>query len=273
MTVRDDQGYGPAPIKHRTLFLSDLHLGAMGCRADLIHDFLMRNTADTIYLVGDILDIWHPIVPHWTRDHDAVLSLLFRRVREGVRVIYTPGNHDAEMRSHYGLPLPGFEIVEDCVHVAADGRQFYVLHGDVCDPRILRWHVATRMGSRANHLLRSLDGWLKRARRDVPGTPERTVIEVVLGWVNAALLFGNRFEERPIELARARGLGGVICGHFHQARLRRTEDDILYANCGDWMDSFTALAETADGELRLIEWAEQAAPAPAAGLVPGAQGA
>jgi UDP-2,3-diacylglucosamine pyrophosphatase LpxH len=45
-------------IRVRTLFLSDLHLGTKGCQAALLLDFLRDVDADTIYLVGDIVDGW-----------------------------------------------------------------------------------------------------------------------------------------------------------------------------------------------------------------------
>ncbi|MBI5263835.1 MAG: UDP-2,3-diacylglucosamine diphosphatase, partial [Bradyrhizobium sp.] len=42
--------------RFRTLFISDVHLGARGSQADLLLDFLRHHHADTIYLVGDIID-------------------------------------------------------------------------------------------------------------------------------------------------------------------------------------------------------------------------
>ena len=46
------------PRRVRTLFLSDIHLGTRGCQADKLLDFLRHYEADTIYLVGDIVDGW-----------------------------------------------------------------------------------------------------------------------------------------------------------------------------------------------------------------------
>ena len=46
------------PVRVRTLFLSDLHLGTRGCQAGLLLTFLRDYDADTIYLVGDIVDGW-----------------------------------------------------------------------------------------------------------------------------------------------------------------------------------------------------------------------
>jgi UDP-2,3-diacylglucosamine pyrophosphatase LpxH len=44
--------------QYRTIWISDIHLGTRGCKADFLIDFLCYNDADTIYLVGDIIDGW-----------------------------------------------------------------------------------------------------------------------------------------------------------------------------------------------------------------------
>jgi UDP-2,3-diacylglucosamine pyrophosphatase LpxH len=47
----------------------------------------------------------------------------------------------------------------------------------------------------------------------------------------------------------------VVCGHIHKAEIRDI-DGLLYCNDGDWVESLTALAETADGELEIIHWTQ-----------------
>ena len=249
----DPETYAPRLAQtHRTLFLSDFHLGALGCRADRILDFLNANEADTIYLVGDILDTWHPLVPHWTDTHDRIVRLLKRRSREGTRIVYLPGNHDHVVRGRDGRTLGGIEVIEQAVHTAADGRRYLVLHGDCCDARIFRSHLSTRIGSRIDGGLRSLDAWLKGLRSTLHPM-DRSLIEAALRSVNALMHLGNRFEMRVSDLARAQGMDGVICGHSHRAALH-DEFGILYGNCGDWVDSFTAIAENEIGAFVLLRW-------------------
>jgi UDP-2,3-diacylglucosamine pyrophosphatase LpxH len=47
----------------------------------------------------------------------------------------------------------------------------------------------------------------------------------------------------------------VICGHIHHAVIR---DDLglRYINCGDWVESCTAVIENFDGGFELVRWAE-----------------
>lgn len=236
----------PSRTHHRTLFLSDFHLGARGCAAAAILTFLQKNHADTIYLVGDILDIWHPVMAHWSAVHDAILADLLARAQSGVRVIYLPGNHDHALRRHYGHHLGCIEVAEQAIHIAQDGRRYLVLHGDVADGRVLRSHIMTRIGSRLDALLRALDGRLS----DGTGTP--TVISRLLARYNCLLQFGDRYRDKLLKRATDAGADGVICGHSHIAALQEC-DGKIYANCGDWVDSLTAIAERADGGLQLLE--------------------
>lgn len=69
---------------------------------------------------------------------------------------------------------------------------------------------------------------------------------------------GRKHERLLVERARKKGLHGVICGHFHIAGLH-DDHGLTYANCGDWLDSMTALAEDHSGTLSLLSWRPVAA--------------
>lgn len=257
-------GAGSVPIKaqwHRALFLSDLHLGAQGCAADRILTFLERNDADTIYLVGDVLDVWDPLFVRWSVTHDRILDILRDRAARGSRLVYLTGNHDRALRRHGAAALQGrydlpVEVAERAVHRGGDGRDYLVLHGDVCDARLLRRHICTRIGSRMDGALRLVDGLLRRLRLTF-GPDRRGPVEAAICAVNALTYRNHRHEIRLTTLARSQGLQGVICGHFHLAALH-DRHGIRYVNCGDWVDSMTAVAEGMDGTLRLIGLPEAA---------------
>ena len=65
--------------------------------------------------------------------------------------------------------------------------------------------------------------------------------------------FINDFENILSTHAKKRKYDGVICGHIHKAEIRDI-DGIKYLNCGDWVESCTALIETHDGEWRILEF-------------------
>ncbi len=62
--------------------------------------------------------------------------------------------------------------------------------------------------------------------------------------------FGNVTVE-----ALASGLDGVICGHIHTPVIKRI-DGLTYINCGDWVDSCTAIVEHYDGRMQLVRWTQ-----------------
>lgn len=247
---------GPAATAHhhRSLFLSDLHLGALAGRPDAILSFLLHTHADHIYLVGDILDLWHPFRPVWSDRHQAVLDILRARAAAGAKIHYLYGNHDKAIATpdeQRRLGLTFATVAAKVTHIGADGQRYLVLHGDVVDMRLLRWSVCTRLGSRIDGLMRGAERRL-RALRSITQEPEKTVIDVLSAWLNGLIYAGQAHERRLVGLARASAHDGVICGHFHIPALHDTHG-IVYANCGDWVDSRTALVETHGGSLQLLD--------------------
>jgi UDP-2,3-diacylglucosamine pyrophosphatase LpxH len=250
---------------HRSLFLSDLHLGSISARPDLVLQFLEHNEARHYVLVGDILDLWQPMPVHWPPAAQAVVDHLRARHLDGARLTYITGNHDPAPDAAPDPRRLPIAAQADLDHVAADGRRYLVVHGDCQDHRLLRAHMLTRLGTWADQGLRRLDRALSRLA-GTAGPERRSVIEWLLSCVNAALYPVRSHERRLADLARTGGFDGVICGHFHLAGFHQ-DHGVIYANCGDWVDSFTALAEGHDGRLRLLGGREAMAGYP--GVVPG----
>jgi len=126
---------GQQEVKHfRTLFLSDIHLGSKAAKADFLLDFLKYHEADTIILVGDIVDGWRLKRSwYWPQDCNDVVQKLLRKARKGTRIVYIPGNHDEFLRDFPGMHFGGIEVAERMIHEGADGRRYLVLHGDEFD--------------------------------------------------------------------------------------------------------------------------------------------
>src|SRR5437899_1371538 len=122
----------PSIPEYRTIWISDLHLGTRGCKAEFLLDFLKYTEAERIYLVGDIIDGWRLKRSwYWPQTHNDVIQKVLRKVRKGTRVIYVPGNHDEWLRDYTLLQFGGVEVAHEIIHVTADGRRLLVLHGDV----------------------------------------------------------------------------------------------------------------------------------------------
>jgi len=261
----------PAPTTHAArhfpvLFLSDLHLGSRACRDDLLLSFLQAHTADVIYLVGDIIDTWLPLGVHWTAAQQQVLAILFDRARQGARLVFTPGNHDAFFRRFIGQSMLGVEIHDRIVHKAADGRRYLVVHGDETDLFDARFPKLSRLSTRLDSGMRGLVGWIN-TRRQRRGLPKSNLAERVVKRFNDIVRACDAFEERLSDVARKHKADGIICGHFHKPALH-ADHGVEYANCGDWVENATALVETANGRLLLIDWEAHGVQTSAASRLP-----
>ena len=70
---------GRNSLRYRTVWLSDIHLGFKDCKADYLLDFLDKVECDTLYLLGDIVDMWSMKKRFcWPNSHYEVIRLLFQ---------------------------------------------------------------------------------------------------------------------------------------------------------------------------------------------------
>jgi len=261
----------PAARQYRTVFVSDVHLGTRGCKAELLADFLARNTCETLYLVGDIIDGWQLKYRwYWTDAQTRVVAEILRKVDEGTRVIYVPGNHDEFLREYCGRNIAGIEIVADAIHGTADGRRLLVLHGDQFDGVIGYAKWLAHVGDWAYTLALALNDRLHDIRRRF-GLPYWSLSAYLKRKVKNAVEYVSRFEEVVAKAAAPKGVDGVLCGHIHQAEMRRI-GTILYLNDGDWVESCTALVEDAGGHLEILHWASSTPASDPARVLAGAEG-
>lgn len=240
---------------YRTLFISDVHLGTRSAQTELLLDFLKHNDAETIYLVGDIVDFWRiRRGAIWPQSHNDVLQKLLRKVRKGSRIVFIPGNHDEVLRQYCGQRFGGIEIERQLIHTTADGRRYLVLHGDEFDVvvRCAKWLAF--LGDRGYELALAANQPLNVVRRWL-GFEFWSLSAYLKQRVKSAVNFIGEFESALAEEARRRNVDGIICGHIHHAASR----DMLgvhYINTGDWVESCTAIGETSDGAMQLIDWLE-----------------
>ena len=246
---------GTQPRRWRSVFISDIHLGTPGCRADALLDFLRATHCDWLFLVGDIIDGWQLRRRwYWPQAHNDVVQKLLRKARKGTRVVFVPGNHDEFARRYVAHNFGGIEVAEDWVHTTADGRRLWITHGDLFDGVIqcAKWlaHVGDSLYEFTLRLNRHFNSL--RARL---GLPYWSLSQYLKQKVKRAVSYVGDFEAAVAREARQRGVHGVVCGHIHHAELRDI-DGVLYANDGDWVESLTALVEHHDGRLEIVRWAE-----------------
>lgn len=239
----------------RTLFLSDLHLGTRNCKSNHLLSFLDHVEAERIYLVGDVLDMIElQRRIYWPDSHNEILQRLLERARNGTEVIYVPGNHDSAFRRHLDLSVCSIRIEQRTMHELRDGRRLLVMHGDEIDPLIRPRGAVAWFGDRLYAALMRLDlGWDwvgqqfgRRSYWSLAGYlkrhSERAARTIAI------------FENGARNLAREAGADGVVCGHIHRPAVDRSVEDCIYVNCGDWVESCSAVVESLHGTLEVVHW-------------------
>ncbi|WP_334120739.1 UDP-2,3-diacylglucosamine diphosphatase [Limnobacter sp.] len=251
----DEQGSN----KYRTIWISDIHLGTPGCQADALLHFLKHNESDTLYLVGDIIDGWQLRKGwFWPQNHNDVIQKVLRKARKGTQVVFIPGNHDEAARQFAGMTFGDIPIMENAVHVTADGKRLWVVHGDEFDQvvRYAKW--LAYLGDTLYNFALTLNRMLNNIRIKL-GYPYWSLSQFLKHQVKNAVNFILEFEHALIHEAKHRGYDGVVCGHIHKAEIKEV-DGLLYCNDGDWVESLTALVEHPCGKLDIVHWPHRELP-------------
>lgn len=252
--------FAPGPHKIRALFLSDIHLGSRACRADQLLSFLRNYDPLYIFLIGDIVDFWAMSRGmYWPESHNTVVQKILKSARHHVKVFLIPGNHDEALREYVGNSFGGITLVRDYIYTAADGRRYVLLHGDEYD-QVTTYHKwVSMLGDVSYTLLVHLNRFLSLIRRKLGVSGHWSLADYVKRNVLRAVSFISDFENSVVHDIKRLGLDGVICGHIHTPAIKRI-NGVTYINCGDWVDSCTAIVEHFDGRMQLVRWTGHSEP-------------
>jgi UDP-2,3-diacylglucosamine pyrophosphatase LpxH len=234
----------------RTGWISDVHLGTRGSQAQALLNFLKTHEFETLYVVGDLIDVWSLRRGiYWPQSHNDVIQKLLRAGRKGTEVIYIPGNHDefiSGFLGHYGAVT----IEPRAIHITADGRRLLVIHGHELDTVVQNIRWLAFVGDVGYQILLKLNQPVNWARR-VLGLGYWSLSAAVKRNVKNAVSFIGEFEKAIVRYAEADAVAGVVCGHIHSPVIS-TINGIGYYNSGDWVESCSALVEHADGRIELL---------------------
>jgi UDP-2,3-diacylglucosamine pyrophosphatase LpxH len=241
---------------YRSVFISDIHLGTRMSQANTLLDFMRSFECENLYLVGDIVDGWAMKNSfYWPQDHNDVIQKILRRARKDTNVIYIPGNHDEFLRVYGEHQFGKVTLVHNYIHTGVDGKKYLVTHGDEFDAVIKNFKWISLLGAWAYDFSIRLNVFVTRFRL-LLGLPYWSLSAWLKYKVKEAVNFIGNYEENLSEYAKSKDVNGIICGHIHHANIRMI-GDITYMNCGDWVESCTALVEHLDGTWEIIVWKDQ----------------
>lgn len=243
---------------YRTGWISDVHLGTKGSQADALLEFLKNTEFETLYLVGDLIDIWalrRSI--YWPQAHNDVIQKLLRKGRKGTEIIYIVGNHDEFLAGFFGS-YASVSLQKNALHTTADGRRLLVMHGHELDTVVQNLGWLAHVGDIGYTILLRCNGLVNFFRRAF-GLGHWSLSAYVKAEVKNVVSFIGQFEESVVRYAKDYDVDGVLCGHIHTSSVREI-GGIQYYNTGDWVESCTAIVEHYDGRMELIH-PEKEAPA------------
>ncbi len=238
-------------MKHyRTGWISDVHLGTRGSQAEALLAFLRDHHFETLYVVGDLIDVWQLRRGiYWPQDHNDVIQKLLRAGRKGTRVVYIPGNHDEFVAGYFGH-FGAVEIMQRDIHTTVDGRRLLVIHGHELDTVVQNLKWLAYVGDVGYQLLLKLNAPVNAMRR-LLGLGYWSLSAYVKKSVKNAVSFIGEFEKAIVQYAQADHVDGVVCGHIHSPVIRMIGATAYY-NSGDWVESLSALVEHFDGRIELL---------------------
>ena len=234
----------------RAAWISDVHLGTRGSNANALLDFLRDYDFETLYVVGDLIDIWQlRRARYWPQEHNDVIQKILRKARKGTRIVYIPGNHDEFLSDFYGV-YGNITIQKHAIHRTANGTKILIIHGHELDTVVQNVKWLAFAGDLGYQFLLSLNPLINFFRRRF-GLGYWSLSAAVKKRVKDAVSFIGKFEAAIVKYAEKFSVNAVLCGHIHSAAIHQF-GAVTYYNCGDWVETCSALIEREDGALEMV---------------------
>lgn len=246
-------------MKIRTVFISDIHLGSSHAHIIELISFLdmikQHCPPEKIYIVGDFIDGWK-LKRNWHWDDNS--SLLIRKIlsflRRNTEIYWVAGNHDEFIRSFIEdsrlVDFGRIHLGNEFTHATANQKKFLVIHGDIFDMVAKYANWLCWLGDVGYEILLYSNRFINWARK-LFRLRHWSLSKAIKHNVKKAVNYVSDFEKCLIDYTREKNCEGCICGHIHTAALTTIENNFIYANCGDWMESCTAILEDDQGQLKL----------------------
>jgi UDP-2,3-diacylglucosamine pyrophosphatase LpxH len=240
-------------VKYKSIFVSDVHLGTRFSKADILLQFLQENSADNIYLVGDIIDGW--VIKRsfiWKEYQTQLLEKLFLLSKHDTNVYYFAGNHDDFLRRFIPFRIDDtIHVVDSIEYKAINGKTYIVMHGDQFDNVSKDKQWLAEWGDWWYNLFLSFNAPINRLRRMMGRKKYWSFSRAVKNGVKRYASHKTNFKDILHTYVKEKNYDGIIFGHIHKAEMIEYKG-IDYFNCGDWVESCSAIVEHLDGRWEII---------------------
>ncbi|MFI3231568.1 MAG: UDP-2,3-diacylglucosamine diphosphatase, partial [bacterium] len=152
--------------KHKTIVLSDIHIGSRWSHLVEVTSFLKANTSELLILNGDIIDGWHLMRnrKRWKKSYNDFMTLMLDIQKAGTRIIYVRGNHDDFLDNVVPFCYDNFSIVKSYIYESV-GKRYYVFHGDLFDDVTSKIRWMSKVGDKLYSFLLQINRYYNDYRR------------------------------------------------------------------------------------------------------------
>jgi UDP-2,3-diacylglucosamine pyrophosphatase LpxH len=245
-------------MQYKSIFISDIHLGTRFAKAEEFLNFLKYTDSENLFFVGDIIDGWAiKRKMRWFQSHSDVIQKVLKKSRKGTQVYFITGNHDEFLRPFAPLFLgDNIHIVNEASYTGTNGKKYLVTHGDFFDSITMTHRWLALAGDIGYDFVLYLNHIFNKFRNVLGIKKYWSFSKYIKDNVKSSVSFINNFEEILASHAKHKKYDGVICGHIHKPEFKEI-NNVLYYNCGDWVENCSAVVEHFDGRFEIIRWEEK----------------
>lgn len=243
--------------KIRSLFISDIHLGSIGCKSEELIFFLKRYKFENLYLIGDIIDFWKLRSKfYWSQSQTNLLKKLLDLSKKNINIVWIPGNHDEILRDYleYNINFGNIKIKGEEVYDSLKNGKIWIIHGDKFDGIVKYSKWLCYIGDILYTWLLYVNHYFNKFR-NIFGMKYWSLSLFLKQRTKQAMMFINEYEKAISMECKRKNYSGVICGHIHKPEIK-TINGIFYYNTGDWVESCSAIIEDYDGNFSLIFYSD-----------------
>jgi len=147
------------------------------------------------------------------------------------------------------------EVHNQLEYTDLNNKKFLVTHGDFFDMVTMTKKWLAILGDYGYDFLLFINHIINKIYKLFRIQKKWSLSKYVKDNVKKSVSFISDYEEILSNHAKKHNFDGVICGHIHKAEIKNI-DGIEYLNCGDWVESCTAIVETLDGKWEIINYLE-----------------
>jgi len=223
----------------RAIFLADAHLSSpedSNYRHLLAFLRDLKNNADTLFIMGDLMDFWIGFPSQPSRQYDPLIESLRELKQSGCNIVYFEGNHDFHLGPVFSDYLEA-EIHTRPAIQTIQGKKLFLCHGDQINRADLRYRFL-RLILR-NRIAKALVNYFPPSialyiRKRLQKSSRVDYQARAVRWNYRQII--SDFAAH----AQTLGCDGLVTGHFHLAFIEKMKDtSFTTLSLGDWMGQYT----------------------------------